>query len=127
LRGDRQAIAQAFGFDEVVICAFAHHLATVRNLCAHHSRVWNRKLTIKMKLPTRPTAVVAWFNPAQDRKIYNTLLMLALLLQRIFPDSSWPTRLTQLMATMPPGTAQAMGFPVGWQSLPVWMPTQPRP
>jgi abortive infection bacteriophage resistance protein len=127
LRSDRQAIAQAFGFDEVVICAFAHHLATVRNLCAHHSRVWNRKLTIKMKLPTRPTAVAAWFSPAQDRKIYNTLLMLALLLARICPDSSWPARLTQLIATMPPGTDQAMGFPAGWQSLPVWEPTPPQP
>lgn len=127
LRGDRQAIAQAFGFDEVVICAFAHHLATVRNLCAHHSRVWNRKLTIKMKLPTHPTAVAAWFNPAQDRKIYNTLLMLALLLERISPDSSWPARLVTLIATMPADTAQAMGFPDGWQRLPVWTSAPPQP
>lgn len=126
LRTDRQAIAQAFGFDEVVVCAFAHHLATVRNLCAHHSRVWNRKFTIKMKLPTRPATVAAWFNPAQDRKIYNTLLMLALLLERIFPDSSWPTRLVELVATMPAGTDQAMGFPAGWQSLPVWTATPPK-
>jgi abortive infection bacteriophage resistance protein len=125
LRSDRQAIAQAFGFDEVVLCAFAHHLATVRNLCAHHSRVWNRKFTIKMKLPTRSATVAAWFNPAQDRKIYNTLLMLALLLERIFPDSSWPTRLTQLIATMPPGTDQAMGFPAGWQAFPVWTAVPP--
>jgi abortive infection bacteriophage resistance protein len=130
LRSDRQAVAQALGFDEVVICAFAHHLATVRNLCAHHSRVWNRKLTIKMKIPTRPTAVAAWFNPTQDRKIYNTLLMLVLLLERISPDSSWKARLMQLMATMPLGTAQAMGFPDGWQTFPVWAPTmslQPSP
>jgi len=127
LRGDRQAIAQAFGFDEVVLCAFAHHLATVRNLCAHHSRVWNRKFTIKMKLPTRPAAVAAWFNPAQDRKIYNTLLMLALLLERINPGSHWADRLTQLVAAMPPGTDQAMGYPPGWQNLPVWVPPPPHP
>lgn len=120
LRHDRQTIAQAFGFDEVVICAFAHHLATVRNLCAHHSRVWNRKFTIKMKLPTRPAASAAWFNPAQDRKIYNTLLMLALLLDRISPDSSWRTRLACLVDSMPAGTTEAMGFPTGWQHLPAW-------
>jgi hypothetical protein len=83
-----------------------------------------------MKIPTRPTSVAAWFNPTQDRKIYNTLLMLVLLLERISPDSSWKARLMQLMATMPLGTAQAMGFPDGWQAFPVWAPTmslQPSP
>ena len=48
LRQDRQAIAARFGLDELVVCAFAHHLTHVRNLCAHHSRVWNRKLTFTM-------------------------------------------------------------------------------
>lgn len=123
-RQDRQSVAQAFGFDEVVLCAFAHHLATVRNLCAHHSRVWNRKFTIKMKLPTRPANTLAWFNPAQDRKVYNTLLMLALLLDRISLHSNWKKRLVKLLATMPPGTPEAMGFPNGWQELPVWASAQ---
>jgi abortive infection bacteriophage resistance protein len=59
-RADRQAIAQALGFDEVVVCAFAHHLATVRNLCAHHSRVWNRRFTIRMKLPRYPSHITPW-------------------------------------------------------------------
>lgn len=119
-RKDRQAIAQAFGFDEVVLCAFVHHLATVRNLCAHHSRVWNRKFTIKMKLPTRPAATATWFNPDQDRKLYNTLLMLALLLDRICTSSTWKQCLLRLIATMPADTPQTMGFPKGWQTLPAW-------
>lgn len=33
-RSDRQTIARAFGFDEVAVCAFAHHLVMVRNVCA---------------------------------------------------------------------------------------------
>lgn len=123
-RQDRQAIAQDFGFDEVVLCAFAHHLATVRNLCAHHSRVWNRKFTVKMKLPTRPAIAVDQFNPTQDRKVYNTLRMLALLLERISPQASWKTRLIRLLATMPPDTPQAMGFPKDWQALPAWAAAQ---
>lgn len=123
-RQDRQAVAQAFGIDEVVLCAFAHHLATVRNLCAHHGRVWNRKFTIKMKLPTRPAIAAAQSNPAQDRKVYNTLLMLALLLDRICPQTTWKTRLVRLLATMPPATPETMGFPSGWQTLPVWVAAQ---
>lgn len=119
-RSDRQAIAQALGFDEVVICAFAHHLATVRNLCAHHSRVWNRKFTIRMKLPHRPSHVTPWFNAQEDHKVYNTLLMLALLLERVCPDSTWTSRLIRLIDGMPVGTTQAMGFPENWRDFPVW-------
>lgn len=119
-RADRQAIAQALGFDEVVVCAFAHHLATVRNLCAHHSRVWNRKFTIRMKLPRHPSQVTPWFNAQEDHKVYNTLLMLALLLERICPDSTWSSRLIRLIAGMPAGTTQAMGFPENWRDFPVW-------
>ena len=123
-RQDRQSVAQTFGFDEVVLCAFVLHLATVRNLCAHHSRVWNCKFTIKMEFPTRPTTATTWFNPAQDRKVYNTLLMLALLLDRISLHSTWKTRLVRLVATMPPATPEAMGFPNGWQGLPIWAAAQ---
>lgn len=119
-RSDRQAIAQALGFDEVVVCAFAHHLATVRNLCAHHSRVWNRKFTIRMKLPRRPNHVTPWFNAREDHKVYNTLLMLALLLEHICPDSTWKSRLMRLIDQMPNDTTEAMGFPSDWRLYPVW-------
>ncbi len=119
-RGDRQAIAQPYGFDEIVLCTFSHHLATVRNLCAHHSRVWNRKLTIRMKLPARPTEVATWFNPIQSQKIYNTLLMLSLMLDRICPESCWKHRLMELMTSMPSNTAEAMGFPEQWEDFPLW-------
>lgn len=120
-RADRQAIAQSYGFDEVVLCAFSHHLATVRNLCAHHSRVWNRKFTIRMKLPERPAQTASWFNVDQGQKLYNTLLMLSLILERICPDSTWKRRLVGLVATMPGSTPEAMGFPDGWQHLPPWI------
>lgn len=120
LRNDRQAISRVYGFDEVVMCAFAHHLATVRNLCAHHSRVWNRKFTISMKLPNRPTKVAAWFNGTNDRMVYNTLLMLALLLEQVSPGSTWKHRLLELLATMPANTPDAMGFSKGWQQMAIW-------
>ena len=122
-RTDRQRIALPFGFDEVVICAFAHHLATVRNLCAHHSRVWNRKFTIRMKLPNLPAGIAKYFNPGQDRKIYNTLLMLALLLDKVCPDSTWKDQILHLITTMPAGTATAMGFPSGWEGMSIWADT----
>ena len=120
-RKDRQAIVHTFGFDEKVICAFAHHLGTVRNLCAHHSRVWNRRFTIRMKLPHRDAVSAHYFNTEEDQKIYNTLLMLVLLLDQICPESTWKVRLLKLITTMPKGTAAAMGYPEDWMNMAVWV------
>jgi hypothetical protein len=62
------------------------------------------------------------FNDKQGKKIYNTLVMLALLLDVVNPNSGWKSRLFDLMASMPEGTDQAMGFPEGWsEELAVWL------
>ena len=41
LRTDRSAIAKPYGLDESVLVSLAHHLTYVRNICAHHGRLWN--------------------------------------------------------------------------------------
>lgn len=120
-RKDRQAIAARLGLDEVVVCAFAHHLTHVRNLCAHHSRVWNRKLTFTMTLPRRPAVLAVQFNPAEDRRIYNTLVMLAWCIRTISPDTTWPLRMKELMLTRSAAETKAMGATANWASQSPWV------
>ncbi len=48
---DRQAIAQEYGVAAKVLSSATHHFAYVRNLCAHHSRLWDRVWSIKPDLP----------------------------------------------------------------------------
>ena len=114
LRNDRQAMAHRLGLDETVVCAFAHHLTHIRNLCAHHCRVWNRKLTFTMTLPKRPAELAAQFNVAEDRRIYNTLVMLAWCVRTITPDTTWPNRLHTLLSGRTPHELKAMGAPADW-------------
>jgi len=38
-------IARAYPLDYAVLVSFIEYLAYLRNLCANHSRVWNRKTT----------------------------------------------------------------------------------
>ena len=121
LRTDRQAIAHRLNLDEVVLCAFAHHLTHVRNLCAHHSRVWNRKLTFTMTVPKRPVALATQFNQAQDRRIYNTLVMLAWCIKTISPETTWSNRLTILLNSRSEDELRAMGAPAGWSERTPWI------
>lgn len=121
---DRQAIANAYGLDEKVLVSFAHHLTIVRNHCAHHGRVWNRKLSLQMQLPgKKPAGLAAMFNAAEPRRLYNTLTMLAYLLTRVSPQSTWRQRLKGLIANAPLVDPAEMGFPKGWEQIPIWRET----
>jgi len=122
-RPDRQAIAQTYEIDEKVLASFMHHLSHVRNLSAHHCRLWNRRLVFTMTIPKRPAQLSAMFNDKEERKIYNTLAMLAWLLQGISPGTSWPQRMRQLIEDCSTVNPAAMGFPEGWDGFNVWRKT----
>ena len=120
-RKDRQSIAARLQLDEVVVCAFAHHLTHVRNLCAHHSRVWNRKLTFTVTLPKRPASLHSQFNLPEDRRIYNTLVMLTWCIRVISPETTWPGRVRELLSTRSASELKAMGAPTGWETRAPWV------
>ena len=117
---DRNAIAHVYGLDEVNLTSFLHHLSIVRNHCAHHARLWNREFTFAWKLPRRkPASLPANFNRVDGKRLYNTLVMLAYLMDRINPNS-WKNRLNNLFVKHPEVGSRAMGFPEDWRQLPIW-------
>jgi abortive infection bacteriophage resistance protein len=123
LRQDRLAISRTYTLDESVLGSFMHHLTHIRNLTAHHSRLWNRRLTFTMAIPKHPTHLRAMFNPEADRYIFNTLVTLGYLLQIISLGSSWPQRMKRLIESHPSVKTVAMGFPEHWRDLPPWRST----
>jgi len=119
-RASRQAIARPLGLDERVFTSVMHHLGMVRNVCAHHGRLWNRRLTVTVTLPQNPPALAQSMNQAAPRKIYNTLAIMTHLMRNVAGTTDWKTRLLQLLADNPTGDYSAMGAPDGWQDLPIW-------
>ena len=45
----RSAISRTYGLPDPVLTSFIDHLSYIRNLCAHHSRTWNRRMTKTMR------------------------------------------------------------------------------
>lgn len=120
LRADRNAIAKPYGLDEKVLISLAHHLAHVRNICAHHGRLWNKQFTVTMAVPNSPGALKLAMNPASPRKLYNTLATISYLLGIIAPGTEWRKHLVDLLATCPLADPAAMGFPAGWEAMAAW-------
>jgi abortive infection bacteriophage resistance protein len=117
---DRKEIAEPYGVDEQIIVSFAHHLAYVRNVCAHHMRLWNRDMTIGMTIPHNPQWLGKAFNHAKPKRVYNTLVMLVHLLDRISPRSQWRQHLLGLFDEHSVVDFSAMGFPTDWRSSVIW-------
>lgn len=118
---DRNAIARAYKLDEVNLTSFLHHLSIVRNLCAHHARLWNRDFTVVWKLPLKtPSGMIENFNSIAKRKIYNTLVMLAYLTDTINPNNSWKKRLFALFMKYENVKESYMGFPDNWRNKQIW-------
>lgn len=95
----------------------------VRNVCAHHNRLWNRSLTLR---PPKVRSVDASLvrdadSPTElDRRLYNVLVLLAHVLRTQSPDTSWPQRVADLCREAGTDRRSAMGFPEDWETRPVW-------
>jgi len=110
-----------------------HH---IRNLCAHHSRLWNRRIATNLKMnhlrPVPETRHIfenfrietANKNPVPNMstsRIYATLTVLLTLNQKLALDPGWKGRLVTHLHTLPkPGSLYQMGFPADWTAQPVW-------
>lgn len=118
---DRQNIADTYELDEKVPSSFMHHLTIIRNHCAHHCRVWNRKFSLTMQLPhKKPQHLLENFNPQKHKYIYNTITMLAYLFIKISPASSWQQGMIELFKQNPNINLENMGFPTDWRQRPIW-------
>jgi len=124
-KATKSMIAKVYGLDEAVLTSYLHHLTVIRNLCAHHARLWNREVTVTMQLPrTKPASLIPSLDPGPDanqapRRIYNTLVMLAYFMDCINPGHDWRERLFALLERHQVDVRQ-MGFPEDYTERAIW-------
>lgn len=115
----RQSISRSYHLDEGLLESWIHAISIIRNHCAHHSRLWNRDCTVLPAVPkSRLNLATTNWNPG-SRKIYNTVVTIAYLLDQIEPDNVWKLELKNLISlhSIDPS---AMGFPANWQTGTFW-------
>lgn len=115
----RKKIANTYLLDQQVLESVLHHLSYIRNVCAHHSRLWNRSVVVTFSVPHRPKPLAASIPGKVDRRLYNTLCLIMHMLSCISPGHHWRERLQMLLDAHKPDTS-AMGFPADWTTLPIW-------
>lgn len=121
---EQDAISARYGVHNGrVFATWLRSLNYLRNVCAHHSRLWNRNIVDQPKLPA--AADLPWVAPFEAdtharARCYLLICMLHHLLQVINPTSSWPQRMKAHLQSFPNLNhlglnLLGMGAADGWQ------------
>lgn len=108
-------ICGSFGLPHGVLTSWLHSINYIRNICAHHARLWNRECRIK---PLAANAFKAEFTP--NDRLYAQLVVMQVLLSRVAPGTHWAERLRDLFAEHPTIPLASMGFPDNWKTRRIW-------
>lgn len=126
---DKISISKKFGVHHSVFISWMDSLVYIRNICAHHTRLWNITLTIS---PVWPKSlkfdwVHRWENEPKNvktndkkLKVYATACLIAYLLDRINPYHRFKDNLKTLLMKFPDVDIAHMGFPENWEDEPLW-------
>ncbi|GAB96971.1 abortive infection bacteriophage resistance protein [Kineosphaera limosa] len=102
-------------------------LNLIRNICAHHGRLWNRQLVYGLRNyqpagVSEPLRHVA--RGGERNKVYPFLVWLVYLTRQFSPGTTVGHALVQLMEDLRETTGRTpehdMGFPVDWRRQQVW-------
>lgn len=114
----KSRIAAEFGATDRHAASWIHALSYVRNVCAHHKRLWNRQLAIKPQLPSRS---LSWPHVLEsNERLYCILVIVQHMLKRSSPHCHWRDRLFQLFDEHHDVPLSSMQIPSDWRGRVIW-------
>jgi len=111
------SVCGSYRMPHPVLISWLHSLNYIRNICAHHARLWNRECRIK---PMIARAFHADLTP--NERVYAQLVVMQILLAKIAPGNHWAQKLRDLLTEHPAIPIVSMGFPADWAARQIWRP-----
>jgi abortive infection bacteriophage resistance protein len=116
----KREIAHHFGLDDSTFSSWLHSFVYIRNVFAHHSRLWNRGMNIRPQIPITPTNQWLENNTVNNNRTYFILSMMLYMLQCVDTKHQFIYRLRVLLKKYPTIDTASMGFPEDWEKEPLW-------
>jgi abortive infection bacteriophage resistance protein len=122
----QKAVSEYFGVPHVILVSWLHTLTHIRNLCAHHSRLWDRQLSVPPKTPKSLPEFQCFRNEVPVWRLFFVLSVIKFLLggikKRTNVDIDWSNRIISLLDAHPPvpNFDKHMGLPSDWKQMELW-------
>lgn len=109
-RADQKAVAGFFRSSPPELTSWIHALTNLRNTCAHHSRLWDRRFVIRPSKKGNLREAIE-----SNDALFAQLATVIYCLWSIESGSQWLERLSNLLDAHPSVTLEPMGFPTDWK------------
>lgn len=123
---DKKRVSARYALQPGTLSSWIHHLVYVRNLCAHHARLWDRKWSIKPELP--PGNIWAPPSVPGNSHLFASLLIQSTMLRPLMSEmafvADWRNRVQNLIVNHLPSCPEAlrkMGMPANWSKNTLWI------
>lgn len=124
LRSDMKPIAARYSIQPAILDSCMHSFVYVRNICAHHSRLWDKKFAISPQLPPGNKWEVVG---KTGKNVYTIAMLLNWMLAHDSFDKTfhaeWKLRFESVIDTLCdrfPSLVHFTGIPTNWKSYEVW-------
>ena len=109
-RAHQKPVAEAFRASPPELTSWIHAMTNLRNTCAHHSRLWDRRFVTCPSKKGNLRGVI----DANDR-LFAQIATVIYCLWSIEPKSQWLEALGKLLEQYPSVPLPIMGFPPNWR------------
>ncbi|QOY51711.1 Abi family protein [Candidatus Sulfurimonas baltica] len=137
---DKKLVIEQIPVTTTVFSKWLHSLTILRNICAHHSRAWNRELRVPFAIPSNNSM----FDPLRkitkskfkaevdgefiyedkeydnNNSIFFGLSVIKYIFDSIGEEVDFVSEIKQLLKSYPEIDLKAMGYVDGWQNLDIW-------
>jgi abortive infection bacteriophage resistance protein len=121
-KNEKRMVATYFGVSEKVLESWLTTLNIIRNICAHHGRLWNRIIPVPLVIPFKKNRP-EFHDPGSigNDRMFGVLSVIQYMLAIIAKKSKWSVRLRHLLTDKHPNIPlKSLGFPNNWDSFQIW-------
>jgi abortive infection bacteriophage resistance protein len=118
---EKMQIAKDFNLPSNILTSWIIYLTNVRNICAHHARLWNKRVTADQPIiPAREKyKFKGEITPEFHITVYGIISIINRLLSSFNPKNSFISKIEAIIEQHNVDTS-LMGFPNNWKKVATW-------
>ncbi len=111
LKSEHETLTSELGVPPKVLKNWLHMINHVRNVCAHHGRLWNKQFAIKALIPKK----ISQFQELKNDKIFILIVILDYMFTHLETADGFREKIKDLFNKYPEVPLEALGFTDDWE------------
>lgn len=102
------------------LASWFEQLVLIRNVCAHHGRLWNRSFNPASTRFIRTNGNLFLLPQDQNERLFGALQVMSHMLRKVSPGTAWPVKIIDLLhrefLSNPLVRPSSLGIPTSWDA-----------